>query len=176
MTSAEETDLPWIVLFDTAGADLTGAGPGGTEPQDDQMIGGWPIRPDGSALPFVPNPGYRPVSADSPTDPVDAATRMVVDGAGDGEAVLLALRDSTLWLAVDEEGVPVLDESPDGVSCVLIASSGVHRDRVDGPLWREVTGPELAGLLPAETDLLINYGGPAAMRLIGGVVREAMTN
>jgi hypothetical protein len=172
MTSADDPDLPWIVLFDTAGADS----PAPSAAPDDHMIGGWPIRPDGTALPFVPNPAYRPVIEGSPTDPVDAATRLVTDGNGDGETVLLALRDSMLWLAVDEEGEPVVDDSPDDVSCVLIASGGVHRDRVDGPLWREVTGPELAELLPAKTDVLINYGGPAAMRLIGDVVREAMTS
>lgn len=167
MTSAED-DLPWIVLFDTAGE-------GGPEqPPDDQIIGGWPIRPDGTARPFVPNPGYRPAIPGSPTDPVDAATRMVANGGDDGEPVLWALRDSNLWLAVDDDGVPLLDDSPDGVSCVLIASSEAHRDRVDGPSWREVTGPELADALPPGTDVLINYGGPAAMRLIGGVVREAM--
>jgi hypothetical protein len=37
-----------------------------------------------------------------------------------------------------------------------------------------VTGSEPAGVLPLKTDVLIDCGGPAALRLIDGVVREAM--
>jgi hypothetical protein len=59
---------------------------------------------------------------------------------------------------------------------VLVTTSGVHRKRIDGPLWREVTGPQLADLLPEGTDVLVNLGGPAAMRLVGDVVRAAVTS
>ncbi|MGW0432138.1 type VII secretion system-associated protein [Micromonospora sp. NPDC003197] len=166
-----EAQQRWVVLLDAPWSGEAD-GPVPTE----AMIGGWPIRDDGTALPFEPNPDYRPRHPDAPTDPVDAATRMVVAGHASGETVLWALRDSVLWLAVDETGAPEVDVAPDGVRCVLVATSGQHRDRIDGPRWRQVSGAQLAVALPEHTDVLVNLGGPATMRLIGDVVRAAMTD
>ncbi|WP_433388628.1 type VII secretion system-associated protein [Micromonospora sp. KLBMP9576] len=162
-------EAQWLVLLDADWADDTGG-----QPPAQAMVGGWPLRPDGTALPFQPNPDYRPASPGSATDLVDAAARTVVAGRAGGETVLWALRDSVQWLAVDQDGVPVVDAAPDGVPCVLVTTSGVHRDRIAGPAWREVTGAQLAGALPAGTDVLINLDGPAGMRLAGDVVRDAL--
>lgn len=159
-----------MVLVDPSRSDQAGE-----SPPVEAMIGAWPLRPDGTALPFQPNPDYRPPTPDSPTDLVDAAAQLVIAGRAAGESVLWALRDSVHWLAVDETGTPEVDNAPDGVPCVLVVTSGTHRDRVRGPRWRELTGPELAAVLPEQTDVMINVGGPAAMRLIGDVVRAAMT-
>lgn len=161
----------WVLLLDADWSQDSGQ-----PPPPEAMVGGWPIRADGTRLPFQPNPDYRPTVPGSATDLVDAAARTVMAGRAGGETVLYALRDSVQWLAVDGDGVPVVDAAPDGVPCVLVTTGGAHQERISGPLWREVTGRQLAEALPDGIDVMLNLGGPAAMRLIGDVVREAMTS
>ncbi|MFL6124414.1 hypothetical protein [Actinophytocola sp.] len=170
------------------------------EPPFEAVVGGWFLRDDGEVSLFRPNPGYQPSRPGLPTDPADAALQRLAaaasedvtdgatedategaaedatDGANDtdrGEALLSALAEVLLGVAVDEQGIALVVPAPDGVPSVLVTTAPPHRARVDTPAWREVTVTELAvALPPQDVDVLLNPGAPASTRLTADAVRS----
>ncbi|BCY13399.1 type VII secretion system-associated protein [Actinoplanes sp. L3-i22] len=144
----------------------------GTEPPVEAIAGLWPMRPDGTTGRFRGNPDYRPVDPDAPTDPIDSALRDIAYDQAGTEVLEVVLRDALVEFAGNGDGRPLLAHSPDDVLCAVIATAEPHRRRIAAPQWQRVTVEEVAELLPDGTDLLINPGGPAAIRLTAGFVRR----
>jgi hypothetical protein len=143
------------------------------DPPVEVLLGAWLVDADGRADRFQPNPVYRPLSPESPLDPVDAVLRAVAE-TGEGAADLPSvLRTATLGIAVDAQGVALVRPAPDGVPSVLVATSFGHRRVADVPHWADITVRQLARALPAQgVDVLLNPGAPASMRLLADAVRE----
>jgi hypothetical protein len=55
---------------------------------------------------------------------------------------------------------------------VLVATGAVDQARVDAADWRQVDLDELLTLLPDGVDVLLNPGGPRAMRLFADALRD----
>ncbi|GAA4861035.1 type VII secretion system-associated protein [Saccharopolyspora cebuensis] len=162
-------DDRWYFLLDPAweGEDE------GTEPPAAAVVGGWFVEEGAEPL-FRPNPDYEPSRPGLPTDPVDAALQLVVEGAIDGGEVLDALPRVVLGLAVDEAGTTVVTRSPDDLLCVLVATAPAHRRRVPEARWVEVTIDEIADGLPESgLDVLLNPGAPASMRIGAAALKDA---
>ncbi|GAB3733865.1 hypothetical protein GCM10027598_58860 [Amycolatopsis oliviviridis] len=144
-------------------------------PPVDAVMGGWQVGDAGERGRFQPNPYYRPRSAESPFDPVDAVLRALSTGKAVSDQLIPVLRDGVLGIAVDGAGTAVLRSAPDGVPCVQVTSSFVARARSghDGA-WKDTTVDELAATLPArDVDVLLNPGTTAAMRVVADVIRTA---
>lgn len=142
-------------------------------PPIEAVIGVWPVAQDGSVGRFRPNPDYFPSDVDSPTDPLDALIRLTAAGEADAGQLQLILRQSLFDIAMNGDGRPMLQPSPDDVLCVLLASSGSHRRDVNLPLWQRCDLETLVALLADGVDVLVNPGGPAMTRLSGDFVRAA---
>ncbi|UQU64519.1 type VII secretion system-associated protein [Couchioplanes caeruleus] len=142
-------------------------------PPIEAVVGVWPVAPDGSVGRFRPNPDYFPTDVDSPTDPLDALLRLTAAGTADAGQLQLILRQSLFDIAMNGDGRPILQPSPDDVLCVLLASSGSHRRDLNLPLWRRCDLEALVTLLADDVDVLVNPSGPAMTRLSGGFVRAA---
>ena len=140
-------------------------------PPFEAVVGLWPLEPDGSAGPFRSNPDYRPVTENSPSDPVDALLRLTLRGDAEVEHLQVVLRDCLVDQAMNGDGRPLITRSADGVPCAVVATSTPHRSRIVSPDWRRVGLPALVADLPDGMDLLLNPGGPAAVRLTGDFVR-----
>lgn len=169
-TPAEEGDEQLMLLIDPGWS----ATPEEPEPPFERIVGGWRLHPDGSTGRFQANPGYQPTTPDSPTDPVDAVVHLVLDGESDGNDLLTVLPDAELGVALDEDGVAIVTESPDGVPSVLVTTAAAHRERIEAPGWMIVDVTQLAEALPPEgVDVLLNPGAPASMRVLASAVREA---
>ncbi|WP_433870151.1 type VII secretion system-associated protein [Saccharopolyspora sp. CA-218241] len=162
-------DDRWYFLLDPAweGADEE------AEPPSAAVVGGWFVE-EGEEPLFRPNPDYEPSRPGLPTDPVDAALQLVVEGAVDGGEVLDALGRVVLGLAVDEEGTTVVTRAPDELLSVLVATAPAHRRRVPDAWWVEVTIDEIADGLPESgLDVLLNPGAPASMRIGAATLKDA---
>ncbi|WP_345633848.1 type VII secretion system-associated protein [Rugosimonospora acidiphila] len=173
----------WMLLLDTdweppaerdADAENGADGGAGAMPAAESIVGGWLVDDGGAVGPFEPNPLYLPTGDDAPSGPVDAAAKLVAAGVADASLVLLAMRDSLTDLALDEAGEVIVEPAPDGQPCVLVATGATDQTRVAAPGWRQVGGAELVGLLPDGVDVLLNPGGPRAMRLFAGALRDAL--
>ncbi|ASO22168.1 hypothetical protein AHOG_22775 [Actinoalloteichus hoggarensis] len=144
-----------------------------TPPPPEAIVGAWPLSADKGVGLFEPNPGYVPGGPEVPTDPVDASIRSALTGdVTASDQIVPLLWNAVLETPVARDGSPLVASAPDGVPCVVVATAAVNRARIEAPLWRRVTAAELVGLLPSETDVLINPGGPAAMRLLADVFRD----
>ncbi|WDZ83747.1 type VII secretion system-associated protein [Micromonospora cathayae] len=143
-------------------------------PDPAALLGLWPVEADGSLGAFRANPDYRPRDADAVADPLDALFRMAVRGQAQAEQIQLVLRDTLFDVALNGDERPLIMRSPDGVPCVVIATSAPQRERVSAPQWRRIDLAELVSLLPDRVDTLFNPAGPVPMRLIGDVVRETL--
>ncbi|KAA2264235.1 type VII secretion system-associated protein [Solihabitans fulvus] len=139
------------------------------------VVGGW--RLDGAGRPglFQPNPEYRPADEAVPTDPIDAVLRLVAGGEAAPEAAVAALCAAFVEVAYDEVGSPIVALAPDGVPCVLVVTAAAHRAWVAAAAWRQLTAAELVELVPAGADILVNPGGPAAMRLLTTNFTESLS-
>ncbi|TCO56010.1 type VII secretion system-associated protein [Actinocrispum wychmicini] len=155
----------WIMLLDPAW-------PPADErpPPAEAVVGGWLLDDDGEPGRFHPNPAYQPSARDVPTDPVDAALRLIVAGTVDADALMPTLLDAMVDVALDEQDRPVVAPAPDGVPCVLVVTAAAHRRRVAVERWRQIALPEVVDLLPEGVDVLLNPGGPASTR----VLRDAL--
>ena len=138
------------------------------------IIGLWPVDEQGKVGRFTPNPDYQPKYENSPSDPIDALLRLAMRGDAPMEQLQLILRDSMFDLAMNGDGRPLVLKSPDGVPCVVITTSGPHRERVMSPEWQPSDLMDLAQRMADGVDLLINPNGPAAVRLTGSFVRETV--
>ena len=158
----------WLLLMDP-----------GWEPEDEReppplqaVVGVWAVQEGGAVGKFQANPDYVPSDESSPSDPVDAALRLVLRGELPIEQARGVLAEVLVDVAMNGDGRPLVVKSPDDVPCVVVCTGQVHRERVVSPDWRRI---DLAGLdgLMGEFDCLINPGGPAAIRLAGDFLRGA---
>jgi hypothetical protein len=161
----------WIILVDPAWR----APAPGVRPPVEAVVGGWLVAADGSYGGFHANAGYLPSNPDSPTDPVDATLRLVARGEAGVDALLAALRDATVAVAIDQHASPVIDQSPDGVPSVLVTTAAVHRHRVRVQEWMDIPTARLGEWLPEQgVDVLLNPGAPTSIRLSAEVFRRAV--
>ena len=171
--SAEAGEAQWAFVLDPA-----------WRPETDEqnapleaVLGAWYLEPDGTTGPFRANPYYLPTRENSPTDPVDAALQLLIDGAYDGDELLAVMRDALFGIALDEQGSAVVAPSPDDVPSVLVATSPVHAHRVEVAAWQEITAKDLADSLPGEgVDVLLNPGAPASMRVLASSLKGAVAD
>ncbi|MFE5566562.1 type VII secretion system-associated protein [Amycolatopsis japonica] len=159
----------WFVLMDPGWEPETED----QQPPIERVVGLWPIE-DGKAGKFQPNPGYVPADENSPTDPLDAVLRLVLRGQAGREQIQVMLRDSLFDIAMNGDGKPLVTKSPDGISCVVIATGEPHRRRISSPDWRRVDLGELLELLADGVDVCFNPGGPAAVRLTADFLRLSL--
>ena len=136
------------------------------------VVGLWPLGPQGSVGKFRSNPDYRPTDESSPSDPLDAVFRQLVRGSGEIEPVQGMLRDILLDVAMNGDGHPLILPSPDGIACVIVASSARYRALRAAWDWRRVDLSQLVGLLTDGVDVLFNPGGPASLRLTADFLRS----
>ncbi|WP_045314383.1 type VII secretion system-associated protein [Lentzea aerocolonigenes] len=142
----------------------------GEVPPIRSVLGGW-LLDDGRPVRFLGNPGYVPGRPDSPSDLVDAALALLLDGRLDARQFQLLLRESTCEIALNAYGRPLVAWSPDEVPCVVAATSAVHR-RTRAAGWLPVGFEELVEHL-GDLDVLVNPGGVRSVRLVGEFVRAA---
>ncbi|MER5387741.1 type VII secretion system-associated protein [Saccharopolyspora sp. NPDC002686] len=136
------------------------------------VLGGWPSYPDGSWGLFRANPAYQPTTPDSPTDPVDAVLRAISRHGYGADQLLSVLEGSALEIALDDQGVAILDRAPDGVPSVLVVTSAVHRARSTAADWRGTDIREIVNALPASgVDVLLNPNSQASMRIGADALR-----
>ncbi|TDC28499.1 type VII secretion system-associated protein [Micromonospora sp. 15K316] len=175
MSEQDDTgyDRNWMLLLDSDWSPPPEADR--AVPPVETIVGGWLVEDDGTVGPFEPNPLYLPSGEDAPTGPVDAAAKLVVAGRAEPSLVLLAMRDSLIEVAIDDDDRVIVAPAPDGAPCVLIATGAADQVRVRAPGWRQVSSTELVELLPEGVDVLLNPGGAASMRLFAGALREAVT-
>ncbi|MGW4833381.1 type VII secretion system-associated protein [Amycolatopsis japonica] len=201
-TSGEpEADKPlpertWVFLIDpawqplpsddggTAGsglAELAAADPGsGTEaaepdapPPLEVVVGGWLVDEDGSTGRFHANPDYVASQPGSPTDPVDAVLQLVTRGEADTDLLLETIKEAHFGVAVSEQGNPLIADSPDGVTSVLVTTAPAHRSRIEAAAWMELSASDLAAALPDDgVDVLLNPGAEHSMRLLTPVLKR----
>ncbi|MFE9870592.1 type VII secretion system-associated protein [Micromonospora sp. NPDC005686] len=141
------------------------------EPPFEAVLGGWQVGEDGEVGEFRQNPDYLPHFPDSPTDPVDALLRLIAAGAAQPAHLPAVLRASTLHLAVNGDGRPLVVPVEDDERCVVVATGEPHRERVPAPGWRLLDLPELVAVA-GERDALVNPGGTAPARLAAAFLRE----
>ncbi|WP_344420593.1 type VII secretion system-associated protein [Amycolatopsis minnesotensis] len=139
------------------------------------VVGYWPVQDDGGIGKFCANPAYRPGDRNSPSDPLDAALRLLLRGQASSAQIQLMMRDTLVDIAVQVGGRPLVVSSPDGRESVVVATGEPHRARIGAPGWRRAaTLEDLVELLDGDVDVLFNRGGPASVRLTGDFVRETM--
>ncbi|WP_370948073.1 type VII secretion system-associated protein [Amycolatopsis sp. cg5] len=160
----------WFLLMDPA---WRPAAENATPPIE-SVVGLWPVESDGKLGRFRPNPAYVPSSEDAPSDPLDAVLRLSQQGRAKTDHIQLMLRDTLFDIAMNGDGRPLITKSPDGNACVVVASGELHRARITAPEWLRIDLEDLVSLLADDVDVLINPGGPAAVRLTGDFMRETM--
>jgi hypothetical protein len=137
------------------------------------LVGGWLVSSDGTVSRFQPNPHYQPATPDSPTDPMDAVLRLFAKGEVDADAMFAVLKEAVFAIALDPAGDPLIAPSPDGVSCLFVATAPAHQPRVMADSWREQTAAELADTLDEhKVDALFNPGASTSTRLLAAAVRR----
>ncbi|MEU7632590.1 type VII secretion system-associated protein [Nocardia sp. NPDC049220] len=159
----------WFVLVDPAWQPETPEQP----PPSQAISGGWDIANDGTVGPFDPNPDFEPGSDATPTDPTDAILRRAAQGLPLGDDLISTLRRAIVEIACDERDLPLIGDAPDGIACVLVATSPLHRREAPAGIWRRVLGAALPDIVPEGLDILLNPVGPAPFRLITGKLRQA---
>jgi hypothetical protein len=158
----------FVMLVDPA---WTPEGPD-AEPDLENVVGVWPLEPDGGVGRFRANPEYRPLDENSPTDPVDAVLKLLMRQQASAEALQLILRDCLVDVAMNGDGRPIVGRSPDDLPCVLVATSGPYRETVAPPEWERVGVEHLASMLDDGVDVLFNPGSTATVRINGDFIRE----
>ncbi|WP_156755233.1 type VII secretion system-associated protein [Actinokineospora pegani] len=144
------------------------------EPPLEAVAGVWSVGEDGALGRFRANPDYRPTDENSPSDPLDAALRLLLHSRAETRHIQLVLRETLVDLAVNPDGRPLVAAAPDGVPCVVVATGQPHRARLTPPAWHRVDLDELVITLPDDVDVLFNPAGPAPVRLTGDFIRETL--
>lgn len=160
----------WFLLMDPAWRPSTQDSTDETPPAE-AVVGVWPVE-DGAIGKFRPNPAYAPADEHAPSDPLDIVLRLMLDGHAETWRVQLMLRDSLYDVALNSDGTPLVTRSPDGVTCVVVATGEPHRRKVRAPGWQRVELLELVELLADGVDVLFNPAGAASTRLTGDFLRE----
>ena len=169
-TQAEDALENWFLLMDPAWAPSTE----NEMPPLEAVVGLWPLEEGGRVGKFRANPDYQPSDDRSPSDPLDAVLRLVLEGRAEAEHIQLMLRDSLFDIAMNGDGRPLVTKSPDDVTCVVVATGEPHRLRVSSPEWRRIDLEELVVMLADEQDVLFNPAGTASVRLTGDFMRESL--
>ncbi|WP_410604743.1 type VII secretion system-associated protein [Amycolatopsis sp. lyj-90] len=172
-TDGTQTEGPfenWFLLMDPVWSPSSE----NDSPPIEAVVGLWPVEADGKVGKFRANPDYLPAGEDSPSDPLDAVLRLVLQGRAEPEQIQLMLRDSLFDIAMNGDGRPLVTKSPDDVPCCVVATGEAYRRRIASPGWRRIDLGELTGLLADGIDVLFNPGGPASVRLAGDFMRETL--
>lgn len=169
-TQAEGPLENWFLLMDPAWQPASE----NEAPPIESVVGLWPVEGEGKVGKFRANLDYVPSDENSPSDPLDAVLRLVLQGDATAEHIQLMLRDTLFDIAMNGDDRPLITKSPDDVRCVVVATSEPHRQRTASPDWRRIELVDLVELLEDEVDVLFNPGGPAAVRLTGDFMRETM--
>ena len=169
-TQAEGPLENWFLLMDPAWRPTSENDP----PPIEAVVGLWPVEDEGKIGKFRANPEYVPADENSPSDPLDAVLRLVLQGRAEAEHIQLMLRDTLFDIAMNGDGRPLVTKSPDDILCVVVATGEPHRQRIASPDWRRIDLDELVELLADEVDVLFNPGGPASVRLTGDFMRETL--
>ncbi|MGW4814309.1 type VII secretion system-associated protein [Kitasatospora cineracea] len=137
------------------------------------MVGGWALDEDGKPGPFEPNPEYVPDDRSTPTDPIHALLRLVAadHGGAIADRLLATLRNSVVEIACDEQAHPLVGPSPDGVQCVVVVTAAIHKRLLPGARWMRVVGDRLPEAVPVDTDIMLNPGDVAQIRLLTEALR-----
>ncbi|MGW1741607.1 type VII secretion system-associated protein [Nocardia sp. NPDC001965] len=159
----------WLLLIDPGWQDDAPD----AQPPSEMIVGGWMLDEAGGPGPFQPNPNYVPADDAAPTDPTDAVLRRIAQGDDVGGEIVPTLRDAVVEISCDEYNEPLVGAAPDGVPCVAVATAAVHKRRVDADRWWPVLGSELADIVPANVDILLNPGSPGQFRLHTRALRQA---
>ncbi|MEV6605655.1 type VII secretion system-associated protein [Kutzneria sp. NPDC051319] len=168
------SDDQWMLLVDPAWQPAEEGRSAGQNPPAEAVVGGWLVAADGAVGRFEPNPDYEPATPESPTDPVDAALRLMADGEVDADALFAVLRESEFGVALDEHQRPVIAPAPDDVLSLLVTTAPAHRGRVRAEAWQVVNAEELAGMLAEhEVDALVNPGAQTSTRLLASTIADA---
>ncbi|MFE0019824.1 type VII secretion system-associated protein [Amycolatopsis sp. NPDC059021] len=172
MTESVESEARenWFLLMDPSWSPATE----NEAPPLEAVVGLWPLE-EGKLGKFRANPDYVPADENSPSDPLDAVLRLVMQGRAEAEHIQLLLRDSLFDLAMNGDGRPLVTRSPDDVLCVVVATGEAHRQRISSPQWRRIDLDDLVVSLADGVDVLFNPGGMAAVRLTGDFMRETST-
>ncbi|MDW3848731.1 type VII secretion system-associated protein [Micromonospora sp. BRA006-A] len=144
---------------------------GDDAPPFEAVLGVWQVGDDGEVGEFRRNPDYRRHFPDSPGDPLDALLRLVAAGTAQPAHLRAVLHASTLHLAVNGDGRPLVVHAPDDERCVVVATGEPHREPVPAPGWRLLDLADLAALA-GDRVVLVNPGGPAPARLAAAFLRE----
>jgi hypothetical protein len=142
-------------------------------PPIEAVVGLWPMEEEKVGK-FRANPGYVPSDENSPSDPLDAVLRLVLQGRAEADHIQLMLRDTLFDIAMNGDGNPLVMKSPDDIPCVVVATGEPHRQRISSPDWRRIDLGELVELLADGVDVFFNPTGPAAVRLTGGFMHESL--
>ncbi|MEV0700609.1 type VII secretion system-associated protein [Saccharopolyspora sp. NPDC050389] len=169
-TQAEGRLENWLMLMDPSWAPASE----NEAPPLEAVVGLWPAEEGGKLGKFRPNPEYAPSDENSPSDPLDAVLRLVLQGRAEVEHIQLMLRDSLFDIAMNGDGRPLVTKSPDDVPCVVVATGEPHRQRISSPDWLRIDLDELVVLLADGVDVLFNPAGPASVRLTGDFMRETL--
>ncbi|MFD9698137.1 type VII secretion system-associated protein [Lentzea sp. NPDC059081] len=168
-TQEQEPLENWFLLIDPAWSPVSED----DAPPPEAVVGLWPME-DGKLGKFRPNPEYLPSDEASPSDPLDAVLRLVVQGRAEAEHIQLMLRDSEFSLALNGDGRPLVIKSPDDVPCVVVGTGEPHVRRIASVDWKRIELDELVVALADGVDVLFNPGGPASVRLTGDFMRETL--
>ncbi|MCK2244219.1 MULTISPECIES: type VII secretion system-associated protein [unclassified Crossiella] len=160
----------WFLLMDPEWRPATEHEP----PPLEAVVGLWPVEEGGQVGKFRANPEYVPADENSPSDPLDAVLRLVLQGRAEVDHIQLMLRDTLFDIGMNGDGRPLLTRSPDDLLCVVVASGEQHRRRISSPEWRRIDLDELVVLLADGVDVLFNPGGTASVRLTGDFMRETL--
>lgn len=160
----------WYVLFDPGwNGDPTHGNPPLTV-----IVGGWRFAVDGGLGPFQPNPHYRPLTSETPTDPIDALLRLVrTEKAGDAcsAQIIPTLNHTVIGIACDDQSRPLIAFSPDDRPCTVVVTAEVHKKRLDVQHWVSIIGSNLPNVLPNDTDVWFNPSSAHQFRLDGSILR-----
>ncbi|MGW5751314.1 type VII secretion system-associated protein [Nocardia rhamnosiphila] len=159
----------WFVLFDPNWS----GNPTDKTPPVEVMVGGWRLEEDGELGPFRPNPGYRPQTPNTPSDPIDALLRLIAAGEDRGDRIIPTLKRTVVEIACDDQNQPRVALSPDDIPCVVVVTAEIHKHHLPVSRWLPVLGSRLSEIVPAGTDVWFNPSSDHRFRLDTDVIRAA---
>jgi hypothetical protein len=157
----------WFVLVDPNWQPDTAE----DSPPSELMVGGWMVEANGTLGPFHPNPRYVPLTDSTPSDPIDAILQLITQGEDRAGEIVPALWNQVVQIACDDNDRPVIGSAPDGVSCALVVTAEIHKQRMSVPRWWPVIGRKLPEIMPPEADILVNPNGDRQFRLTTSALR-----
>ncbi len=157
----------WFVLLDPTWQTENPSG----DPPVEAIVGGWRLDKNGSLGPFQSNPRYIPRNDSTPTDPIDALLRLIANGDDCSDQIIPTLRNTVVQLACDSQDQLCIAPAPDDVTCALVVTAEVHKQRLNVPHWWAILGAQLPEVIPVGIDVLFNPGGEHQFRLTTEAIR-----